>query len=104
MAHDAHEIKGIGIYLKVFATLIVLTIVTVAVAQVNLGRLNTLIAMLIATAKALVVMIWFMHMNHESTLNRIVFGTAFIFALIFYGLTFMDVDTRINLQNLFINK
>lgn len=104
MAHGHDEPGKFSTYIKVFAVLIVLTIITVAVAQVDLGRVNTLIAMLVATVKAVTVAFWFMHMNHESTLNRIVFITAFVFAFIFFGLTFMDVGTRVNFENLYINK
>lgn len=104
MAHGHDDPGKFSTYIKVFAVLIVLTVITVAVAQVNLGKANTLIAMLVATVKAVVVAIWFMHMNHESTLNRIVFASAFIFAFIFFGLTFMDVGTRVNFDNLFLGQ
>lgn len=78
----------------VFAALIVFTVITVAVAQVDLGVLNFPVAMLIATMKALMVVLLFMGLLYDSNDNRIIFGTSFIFAAIFVVLTGMDLISR----------
>lgn len=83
-------------YLKVYGTLIVLTIITVWIAQFNFGFLNTPIAMLIATIKVLIVMYWFMHLNHDTMLNRIVIGSAFFFVFVFFGFIAIDIFSRKN--------
>lgn len=102
MASEQHHMTPLKTFLKVYATLIALTILTVAAAQVNLGHFNTPIAMLIATAKALIVMLWFMHLKHDTRLNRLTICSAFFFLLLFFGFTATDVFTRKNLQDVSI--
>ena len=102
--HHEHHITPFSTYMKVFGTLIVLTIITVATARIDMGAMNTVIAMFIATIKAMVVVIWFMHMKYEDTLNRVVFGLAFFFVFVFYTFTAIDIFTRQNLINLFTNQ
>ena len=59
-------------YLQVFAALMMLTGATVWVAFIDLGALNTVIAMAIAVAKAILVILIFMHVRYSSPLTRIV--------------------------------
>lgn len=69
LTQDADE--GLGhivpfdVYLKVLATLLVLTIVTVFVAQFDFGSLNVVVALTIASVKALLVAMFFMHLKFE---------------------------------------
>ena len=58
-------------YVGVFAALMLLTGATVAVAYVDLGPLNTVVAMSIAATKALLVALVFMHLRWTSTLTRV---------------------------------
>lgn len=107
MSHNndhQHHITPFRTYMKVFGALITLTVLTVLASKVNMGPMNTVVAMLIATVKAAIVVIWFMHMKYEDTLNRVVFGLAFFFAFVFYTLTALDVFTRHNFLNLFTNQ
>ncbi|MEZ5992979.1 MAG: cytochrome C oxidase subunit IV family protein [Planctomycetota bacterium] len=53
----------------VLGTLLVLTVITVAVAQVNLGRMNVVVAIGIACVKASVVAMWFMHLRYDKRFN-----------------------------------
>src|SRR3989344_6001351 len=100
-SHEQHHITPTKTFLKVYASLIVLTILTVFTAtQINLGDFNTPLAMLIATIKVLVVMFWFMHLKYDSRLNKITIASAFFFLLVFFGFTAMDVFTRHNLDNI----
>ena len=53
-------------YIGIFATLMVLTVVTVAISRVNLGSAgNTAIAMAVAFVKASLVALYFMHLKYE---------------------------------------
>jgi cytochrome c oxidase subunit 4 len=90
-----HHIISIETYLKVFAALIVLTVVTVWVAQFDFGHLNAFVALLIASVKASVVMLWFMHLKYEDKINQVIFGSAFFFLLLFLALAALDEFTRI---------
>lgn len=86
--HDlAHHRKT---YRWVWAFLLVLTIITVWVAYFNFGVLNILVAMAIATLKAALVCLYFMHLKYDNKLNQVVFVSAFVFLAIFAGLTLSD--------------
>jgi cytochrome c oxidase subunit 4 len=82
------------IYYGVFAALIALTVVTVLVSYVDLGLLNVVVALLIASGKASLVALFFMHLKGES---RLVWGFAlvpiFFLALIILG-TLVDTQLR----------
>ncbi len=82
------------LYLGIFATLIGLTVLTVAVAQIDLGPFTLPIAMLVATVKAALVALVFMHLWFDSKLNAVVFVATLLFLAIFIVLTMFDVLTR----------
>ncbi len=67
------QASGYGIYLVVWGGLVLLTGVTVAVSYVNLGVMNVVVALLIASAKASLVALYFMHLKSE---RRLVWGFA----------------------------
>ncbi len=82
------------IYLLIFATLLCLTLITVDVAFYNFGFLNLWIALSIATIKATVVVMYFMHVKYSSKLTW-VFAIAGVFWLvILFVLLFSDYLTR----------
>lgn len=79
---------------KIFGALISLTIITVAVAQIDLGFLNFAVAMLVASVKASLVCMFFMGLKYDHKENTVIFSTSFIFMAIFMILTFGDLLTR----------
>jgi cytochrome c oxidase subunit 4 len=92
MAHGSRG--GSRVYLAVFAGLLALTVVTVLVSYVDLGLMNVVVALLIASAKASLVALFFMHLKGES---RLVWGFALVpilfLALIILG-TLVDTQLR----------
>ena len=83
-----------SVYYTIFGALLVLTAVTVAVAFVNLGRLNFPVAISIAILKATLVVLFFMHAKYSSRLTKLVIGGAFFFLLCLFGLTMTDYLSR----------
>lgn len=81
-------------YLFVWIALLVLTIITVSVSYHNYGIFNIVVAMLIATIKASLVCLYFMHLKYDNRLNQVVFASAFVFLAIFIGLTGSDLFLR----------
>jgi len=81
-------------YYAIFATLIVMTGVTVLAAFTDLGSLNFPIAIGIAVFKATLVILFFMHAKYSSRLIQLFVGTAFFFFAILIGLTFTDYMSR----------
>jgi cytochrome c oxidase subunit IV len=81
-------------YFLVFGALLVLTLITTAVAFVDLGRLNTPLALSIAILKASLVMIYFMHLRHSTFLARVFAGAGVLWLLHFIIFTLSDYLTR----------
>ncbi len=81
-------------YWGIFAALIALTVTTVAVSYVDFGAANTVIAVLVATIKAVLVATFFMHLSHDSAFNSFILGMAFLFLGVFAILTYEDTSTR----------
>jgi cytochrome c oxidase subunit 4 len=81
-------------YFLVFGALLVLTLTTTGVAFLNLGPLNTPVALAIAMAKAALVMIYFMHLRHSAFLTRVFAGAGLIWLLHFITFTLSDYLTR----------
>lgn len=88
--HLAH-IMPAWVLLAVWATLMILTVVTVAVTLVDLGDLNIWVAMLIAVAKASLVGLYFMHLRYDSPFHAIILIAALLFVAIFIGISSLDV-------------
>lgn len=81
-------------YYGIFAGLMVLTAVTVGVAFIQLGRFNFPVAMAIATLKATLVVLFFMHVKYSSRLTKLIVGMAFFFLAILLSLTMTDYLSR----------
>ncbi len=67
----------------IFMTLVALTVITVAASYVDFGSGNTVIAVLIATVKASLVAVFFMHLRHDKPFHSFVFVMAFVFLEVF---------------------
>jgi len=78
----------------IWACLIVLTAVTVAVARIELGFLNVVVALGVASVKALLVISFFMHLKYENRMLKGMVFLAFVVLAIGIGLTFLDVGYR----------
>lgn len=76
--------------LAVFSALIVLTIATVYQSTLDLGEFELIASLTIATIKAALVILFFMHMIHDKPLNAIIFLSSFIFVALFLAFTLMD--------------
>lgn len=78
----------------IWVGLMCLTVVTVAVAKVDLGYLNVIVALAVASAKASLVIFFFMHLKYENWIIKSMVLTAFVILAIAIGLTFVDVGYR----------
>jgi cytochrome c oxidase subunit 4 len=81
-------------YLAVFIALLVLTALTTGVAYIDLGRLNSVVSLTIAGAKALIVTLFFMDLLHSPHRTQIVAGAGILWLLILISLTLSDGLTR----------
>ena len=93
-ANGIHHVVPTKIYYAIFATLMVLTGVTVAVAYVDLGRLNAVAAIAIACFKALIVVLYFMHVKYSTRLIKLTVIAGLYWMGIIFALTLGDYLTR----------
>jgi cytochrome c oxidase subunit 4 len=83
-------------YYTIWIALLCLTVITAAVSFVDLGRLNTVVALVIATIKALLVVLFFMHVKYTSEkLTKIVIVSAIFWLLLLLVLSMADYATRL---------
>lgn len=83
------------VYYTVFAALVVLLFVTVIAAEFEFGRANFVVAAAIATTKAVLIMLYFMHVRYSSPLIWLVAGAGFFWLAILFGLGLADYWTRV---------
>ena len=88
------HISSKGLYWTIFGTLIVLTLVTVAIARMDLGSLNTPMALAIAGVKATLVILFFMGVKYNTPLTKVVAASGFVWLIILFGITMGDYLTR----------
>jgi len=90
-----HSSSSLVTYVGIWAALIVGTILTYFAAQIDLGPFNAAVALTIATTKALLVALFFMHLKgaSERLLKLVVISTLF-FLLILLALSMADYSTR----------
>jgi cytochrome c oxidase subunit 4 len=83
-----------GTYYAVFGALMVLTLITVAVAFVDLGRMNVVVALAVALVKATLVVLFFMHVKYAPRLTQLVVIASIAWLVILFGITLSDYLTR----------
>lgn len=88
------HVLPLSVYWGVFGALIFLTLFTVATAQIDLGPFNVPLAMAIASTKALMVALVFMHLWWDHKQNALIFAVSLLFLAIFIVLTMADTEGR----------
>jgi cytochrome c oxidase subunit 4 len=91
MAHARSEVR---VYAIIFVVLLLLLGLTVEAARHDLGRWNFIVAVAIATVKALLIVLYFMHVRHSPPLTRLVVAAGIVWLAIMFALTFADYSTR----------
>ena len=93
--HTPHvHVTPLSTYIFVFLALAAGTLLTWAASTVDLGGWNTPIALLIATIKAVLVILFFMHLIHSTRLTWVVVIASFLWLGTLFVLTFADYLTR----------
>ena len=92
---EEHHVTGYKTYFIVWVLLMILTATTVYVSYLDFGTFNIVIAMIVASIKASVVALFFMHLKFEDTFTWLfaIFPLLLLFLLI--GLTMIDTFTRV---------
>ena len=82
------------VYFTVFGILMVLTGLTVSASFMDLGPFNTMVALVIAVIKMLLVVLYFMHVRYSSRLTWAVLGAGFFWLALLLLMTLSDYVTR----------
>jgi cytochrome c oxidase subunit IV len=95
---DSHGLEESGlshvlparVLVGVFAALMVLTAITVGISYVDLGEVNLIVALGVATLKATLVALYFMHLRYDKPFNAIIFVIGVAFLGLFLMVTMLD--------------
>ncbi|MHC4840712.1 MAG: cytochrome C oxidase subunit IV family protein [Planctomycetota bacterium] len=97
--HDDHHeglegglghVSSLKTLFMVLGALLVLTVITVLAAEVELGQFNIAGALAIASVKASIVMLFFMHLRYDNRFNFLIMAGSIAMAVFFIGYTAMD--------------
>ena len=91
---EATHLVPVRVYLTIFALLMMFTAITVGVSFIDLGPMNTLVAIVIAVTKMMLVILYFMHVRYSSRLTWAVVAGGFFWLAILLLLTLGDYLTR----------
>jgi cytochrome c oxidase subunit 4 len=91
-----HSHGGPKVYLATLGALLVLTVITVIAASFDFGNGNVVIAIGIATIKASLVALIFMHLKHDKPINGIIAISGFLFLGLLLLFCLTDIDARTN--------
>ena len=98
--HSEHIVSPV-IYVAIFAALLVGTGLTVWAAFQNFGQFNIVIALAIASVKATLVVLYFMHARYSPRRTQLVIISAIFWLAIMLSLTLSDYQTREQRQSHF---
>ncbi len=94
----SEHVSSVKSYVAVFAALMVLTAATVFVANFDLGWANDVVALGIALTKAMLVLVFFMHLKHSPRATVLTAVAGFCWLAILIVMTLNDYSTRGDLQ------
>ena len=97
-AHSFNPKAEAATYLKTLIGLFILTGITVGASYIHFGSgaANVVVALTIATIKATLVALFFMHLLHDKPVNGLIAAAGFVFLGLFLMFTLLDFDTREN--------
>ena len=91
---SAGHVAPKSLYYLIFGALMVGTALTVGAAFIDMGPLNNVVMLAIACTKALLVILFFMHVRWSSRLTWVVAASGFVWLLIMFGFTLADYMSR----------
>ncbi len=91
--HALAHVMPLRALAAVWIALLFFTFLTVAATKLDLGHFNLWIAMAIATVKAILVALYFMHLRYDRPFNAIVFMSALLFLALFVGIALTDTQS-----------
>jgi cytochrome c oxidase subunit 4 len=93
-AEQTHHIVSPKVYVVILLALLVGTGLTVWASFLELGIWNPIVALAIATGKALLVVLFFMHVKYSTKLTKLTVGAALFMFLALISMTLADYMSR----------
>jgi len=94
MDNKETHISSYNLYIKVLVALLLLTTISVLITEISFGSFSVAVALLVASIKVTIVLLFFMHLKSESRfLKLMVAGVFVVFALVII-ITFIDYLLR----------
>lgn len=92
--HSEHHVVTPVTYSIVYVTLLIFTGLTVVAAYIDLGIFNPVVALAIATIKAVIVILFFMHVKYQSKLIKMTVAAGFFTFFALIAMTMSDYVSR----------
>ena len=92
--HEAQHISPTRLYVGILLALVMLTLITVGVSYLDMHKFTVFTAMLVATVKATLVLLYFMHIRFEKPMYAVMILAVLLTYGIFVVLTFSDYSFR----------
>ena len=92
--HEEQHIMSYTLLGGVLLSLLILTVVTVGISYIDMGFFNVPMALLVATTKSTLVLVFFMHLKYEGKLIVISFTSTVVVLCVLISFTFWDVAFR----------
>lgn len=92
--HSENHIVPYKLYLFVLAGLITMTLISVGVTKIDLGTFSVLTAIILASIKSALVLIFFMHLKFDNRLLQILVTSVFVLVALVLFITFLDYNFR----------
>lgn len=90
-SHYHAHVVSMPVLIATFVALLILTVLTVAAINIQLGPTgNIALALIIALVKASIVALYFMHLRYDSIFNSIILIAALLFVVIFIVVSLID--------------
>jgi cytochrome c oxidase subunit 4 len=92
--HHSEHIVSPKVYGVIFATLLILTASTVGASYLELGQFNVVVALAIACIKAVLVILFFMHVKYSSRLTKLTVAAGFFTFFVLITMAMTDYISR----------
>ncbi len=94
------HITPLKTYLVIYFTLLLMTLITLVSVQFDFGSFNIVLAMLIASFKATLVLLFFMHLLYDNKINLAFLLASVVFLAVFIVITAVDTNYRNTLYDI----
>ena len=94
MSDQTHSHPSPWLYLGILSALVIGTVLTYSIAKIDLGIWNPVVALTIAVIKAVLVILFFMHVYYSNKLTKLTVAAGFFWLLIMITMSLSDYLTR----------